>query len=66
VISGLLQTAVFLPWLDRLFKIQSRLGWEWLVILGLSLLPVTIIEVAKLIRAAMKRRATATTTPSSR
>ena len=66
VISGLLQTAVFLPWLDRLFKIESRLGWEWLVILGLSLLPVTIIEVAKLIRAAIKRRATATTTPSSR
>lgn len=66
VISGLLQTAVFLPWLDRLFKIQSRLGWEWFVILGLSLLPVTIIEVAKLIRAAIRRRATATTTPSSR
>ena len=66
VISGLLQTAVFLPWLDRLFKIESRLGWEWLVIFGLSLLPVTIIEVAKLLRAAIRRRATATTTPSSR
>jgi len=55
----LLQLAVFLPYVQRIFKVEGNLGWEWAIILGLSLLPVTIIEVLKLLRAWYKQRAVA-------
>ncbi|MDB5357840.1 MAG: cation transport ATPase [Phycisphaerales bacterium] len=54
VISGLIQLAVFLPFLRGVFHV-SWLGWEWPLVLLLSLTPVTIIEVLKILRAAMKR-----------
>jgi Ca2+-transporting ATPase len=50
-ISGLLQLAVFAPHLRKLFGVTVDLGWDWASILVLSLLPVTIIEIAKLMRA---------------
>jgi P-type Ca2+ transporter type 2C len=57
LISGLLQLGVFLPYVQKLFKVERSLGWDWLMILGLSLLPVTIIEVIKLLRAARRPKA---------
>ncbi|HEX4793099.1 MAG TPA: cation-translocating P-type ATPase [Humisphaera sp.] len=56
VISGLLQLAVFLPFVRTVFKVEGNLGWDWALILGLSLVPVTIIEVGKLVRAGYRRR----------
>jgi magnesium-transporting ATPase (P-type) len=50
ILSGLIQTAVFLPHVSHIFHVTT-LSWEWGVVLGLSLLPVTIIEVIKLLRA---------------
>ncbi len=56
LISGLLQLAVFLPFARNVFKVEGNLGWDWALILGLSLLPVTIIEVWKLARAGYRRK----------
>lgn len=57
VVSGLLQlTAVTVPFVRPVFEVDTHLTWEWLVILGLSLVPVTVIEVTKLIQAALRRR----------
>jgi len=50
--SALLQIAlVLLPFARPLFETEARLTWEWLLIFGLALTPVTLIEVAKLVRA---------------
>lgn len=50
-ISGLLQASVVtLPFVAPFFKVHFSLGWEWLLILGLALVPVTVIEVVKLWR----------------
>ena len=52
VISGLLQlSAVTLPFAQPVFEVATHLSWEWLLIGVLSLTPVTIIEVVKLLRA---------------
>ena len=52
VISGLLQlSAVTLPFAQPVFEVATHLSSEWLLIGVLSLTPVTIIEVAKLLRA---------------
>ena len=51
VISGLIQTAVFLPGLRKVFHVEAGLTWEWPMILFLALLPVTVIEIGKIIRA---------------
>ncbi len=49
--SALMQiAAITLPFLKRVFKVESGIfTWEWLMIAGLALMPVTFIEVAKLI-----------------
>ena len=54
VISGLLQAAVFLPYLRDVFHVEADLLREWPLILGLSLVPVTIIEVLKIISAFLR------------
>ncbi|MBI4584137.1 MAG: cation-translocating P-type ATPase [Planctomycetes bacterium] len=51
-ISLLLQLAVVtLPGVQEVFETATRFSWEWLVMFGLALFPITIIEIAKLIRA---------------
>ena len=48
VLSGLLQVIVVtLPPTQPLFEIDSTLGREWGLVLGLSLVPVTVVELAK-------------------
>jgi Ca2+-transporting ATPase len=57
VISGLLQLSVVtLPFAQPLFEVATHLSWEWLLIGLLALTPVTIIEVLKLVRAALRSR----------
>ncbi len=56
-ISGLLQLSVVtLPFAQTIFETGANLRQEWLWIAVLSLLPVTLIEVAKLIRGALRRK----------
>ncbi len=60
-VSAALQVAVVsIPWIYPVFDIPGPPGRDWLPILLLSLLPVTVIEVAKLVRHALERM-----TPSS-
>ncbi|MCE9632257.1 MAG: cation-translocating P-type ATPase [Planctomycetia bacterium] len=48
VLSGLLQfSVVMLPPAQPLFEIDSTLGSEWGLVLGLALVPVTVIELVK-------------------
>lgn len=55
LISGLLQLSVAtLPFAQRVFETSSELRGEWFLILGLSLAPVTMIEIGKLVRAARR------------
>jgi P-type Ca2+ transporter type 2C len=55
-VSGLLQLSVVtLPFAQSIFETATHLRSEWLWIVVLSLAPVTVIEVAKLIRAALRR-----------
>ncbi len=57
VISGLLQfCAVTLPFAQPVFEVATHLAWEWLLIGALSLTPVTIIEVGKLVSAFFRQR----------
>ena len=52
VFSGLLQLSVMtLPFAQPIFEVATHLSWEWIPMTALSLAPVTIIEVWKLIRA---------------
>ena len=56
LISGLLQLAVLtVPFAQAIFHSATPTGQEWLIIAGLSLAPVTIIEVTKLALAAARR-----------
>ena len=49
-VSAALQVAVVvLPAVGRVFEIDAPPGREWLLVVGLSLIPVTVVEVAKLI-----------------
>jgi Ca2+-transporting ATPase len=58
-ISGLLQLAVVtVPFMQPVFEVKRALGWEWLYVAGLALVPVTVIEVVKLVRAGMRKRTT--------
>jgi Ca2+-transporting ATPase len=50
IVSGLIQTAVFLPYLRDVFHVEAHLTWEWPMILALSLTPATVIEVGKIFR----------------
>lgn len=57
VVSGLLQiSAVTVPFAQPVFEVATHLWSEWLLIGVLSLTPVTIIEVIKLLRAALRSR----------
>ena len=50
-VSGLLQlSTVTVPVLRPLFETTSDMTWEWGLIVGLALAPVTIIELAKIVR----------------
>jgi Ca2+-transporting ATPase len=61
LISGLLQLGVVaLPFAQRMFETTSLDGGEWLIVFGLALLPVTIIEIAKLILSAARKSDAAT------
>ncbi|MFM8538986.1 MAG: cation-translocating P-type ATPase [Planctomycetaceae bacterium] len=47
-VSALLQVAVVtLPFARPVFEVGTEVRHEWLIVLGLSLLPLTVIEVAK-------------------
>jgi Ca2+-transporting ATPase len=49
-VSLLLQLSVVtLPFARPLFESALHFGWEWLLIFGLALVPVTIVEVVKLV-----------------
>ncbi|MFO0917396.1 MAG: cation-translocating P-type ATPase [Planctomycetaceae bacterium] len=51
IVSGLLQLAViFLPFAQSVFDTNHRLTWEWLLILSLALVPLSLIEFIKWIR----------------
>jgi Ca2+-transporting ATPase len=51
-ISGLLQLAVVsMPWAQPVFATVGHGAREWAVVLGLSLVPVTIVETMKVVRA---------------
>lgn len=57
-ISGLLQiAAVSLPLLQRAFDAPADPAPAWLLIAPPALAPVTVVEVAKLVRAALRRQA---------
>jgi len=51
VISGLLQLSVVtLPFAQPVFEVATHLTWEWILIGGLALIPVTIIEIVKILK----------------
>ena len=53
ILSALLQFAVvMLPFARPVFEVGTDLGWDWLVVLGLALVPVSVIEISKLLRQA--------------
>ena len=57
VISGLLQLSVVtLPFAQPVFEVTTHPSREWLLVILLSLTPVTIIEVVKLVDAFFKKR----------
>jgi Ca2+-transporting ATPase len=57
-VSGLVQLAVVtLPFAQGVFETVSNLSYEWVVIAVLALLPVTVVETTKLLRAFLGRRA---------
>ncbi|MBX6312972.1 MAG: cation-translocating P-type ATPase [Isosphaeraceae bacterium] len=54
-ISGLLQlSVVVLPFTRSVFDVTAYPGREWGLVLVLALMPVTIIEITKLLRAAVR------------
>jgi Ca2+-transporting ATPase len=50
VSAGLQLAAVTLPVAREVFDVQESLADAWLQILGLSLIPVTVIELTKMVR----------------
>jgi Ca2+-transporting ATPase len=55
--SAVLQFAlVALPWTHSVFDIPAHPGGDWLLILPLALLPVTVVEMAKVVRAGLAAR----------
>src|SRR5262249_11832907 len=55
-ISGLLQLSVItLPFAQRVFETATHPAWEWELVLLLSLTPVTIVELIKLVRSFRRR-----------
>ena len=46
-----MQLAVlFIPFLQDIFRVQSLNPTEWLIVIGLSLIPLIVSELNKLIR----------------
>jgi Ca2+-transporting ATPase len=58
-VSAMLQlAAIALPFFQQLFRIEtSGFSWEWMMIVVLACAPVSVVEIAKLLRA---RRASTT------
>jgi Ca2+-transporting ATPase len=57
VLSGLLQVAVVtLPFARPVFEVGTAVRHEWLLVLGLALVPVTVIEVGKWVGGAVAQR----------
>jgi len=57
LVSGLLQLSVVtIPFARPVFEVASHSSVEWAWVLGLSLMPVTIVELIKIGRAALRRR----------
>jgi Ca2+-transporting ATPase len=55
-ISGLLQLSVItLPFAQRVFETATHPAWEWELVLLLSLTPVTIVELIKVVRLFRRR-----------
>jgi Ca2+-transporting ATPase len=56
VVSGLLQLSVVtLPFARPVFEVATALTWNvWVITIGLALVPVTIIEVAKIAKNAIR------------
>jgi P-type Ca2+ transporter type 2C len=56
VVSFLLQLSVVtLPFAQSVFEVATHLSWEWILIGLLAITPVTIIEIVKLLRSALRR-----------
>ena len=57
LVSGLLQLGtVAVPGAHRVFSTTGHPGTEWLFVFGLALIPVTVVEVAKLVLALIRKR----------
>jgi len=55
-VSGLLQLSVVtLPFVQPVFEVDTHLAWEWALVLGLALAPVTFVESTKIVRAFLKK-----------
>jgi P-type Ca2+ transporter type 2C len=56
VISGILQMSLlWIPFTRHiLFNGVPHFGWDWLVIFGLALIPVSVVEITKIIRGLRK------------
>lgn len=56
VASGLMQFGVvMLPFAQGIFEVGSNPGWDWFVVLGLALVPVSVVEMSKLVLASVER-----------
>ncbi len=56
-VSVLLQLSIMtIPWTQKIFEVSNHLSWEWLLILLLSIVPVTVIELLKVALAYRKRQ----------
>jgi Ca2+-transporting ATPase len=56
-ISVLLQLSIVtLPAAQGVFEVAHHLAWEWVLVASLSLTPVTIIEVAKILRGLVREK----------
>jgi Ca2+-transporting ATPase len=65
LVSGLLQlSVVIVPIARPVFEVTSHPGREWLLVFALALAPVTIVEVAKLVLAAVKSWGSRAAVPS--
>ena len=55
-VSVLLQFSIMtIPWTQKVFEVTTLLPREWLLVLLLSLIPVTVIELLKIVEFYRKR-----------
>ena len=55
-VSVLLQLSIMtIPWAQTVFEVATHLSWEWLLILLLSMIPVTVFELLKIVMAFRNR-----------